>query len=212
MTALYIISGILLFLLILLLLPVRIRLEYDNDLRLWVGYTFLNFQVIPSKPKKPKKQKKKNQKTEPEEKKSEGEKKKKKNFILDYKDKHGLSGLLDLIKQITDIVVKVIGRTAKHLKIPYLEINAFIGGEDSADAAMKYGYACSVIYPALSLLQNSSKLRRFKEDISANFYSEKTAVELKLKAKMRLLWILWIVLAALFRAVVLIVKTRSAQS
>ena len=53
MTALYIILGILLFLLVLLLLPVKIRLEYDNDLKLWVGYTFIYIQLVPKKPKKP---------------------------------------------------------------------------------------------------------------------------------------------------------------
>lgn len=208
MTAVYIILGILLFLLVLLLLPVKIRLEYDNDLKLWVGYTFIYIQLVPKKPKKPRKPRKKKQKKEeaPAEKNEPASNKKKKNSILEYKDKHGLDGLIELVKKICGIVTKAMGRTARHLTIPYLEINAFISGEDSADAAMKYGYACSVIYPALSILQSRSKLKRFKEDISANFHSEKTAVELKLKAKMRLIWVLWILITAFVKLVFTIAK------
>jgi len=52
MTALYIILGILLILLVLLLLPVKVCIEYDKDLRVWAGYTFLKFQLVPQKPKK----------------------------------------------------------------------------------------------------------------------------------------------------------------
>ncbi len=206
MTALYIILGILLILLVLLLLPVKVCIEYDKDLRVWAGYTFLKFQLVPQKPKKHRKKKKKNKSSEETVSKSEDTKKKKKNPLLEYKDKHGLDGLIDLIKLILYIVGKVLCRTARHMTISYIEINAYIGGEDSADAAMKYGYACSVIYPALSFLQSQCKLKKFKEDVSANFFSSDTAVELKLRAKMSMIWVLWILIAAACKFIFSIAK------
>ena len=58
MTALYIILGIIAFILLLLFLPLRIKTEYDNEIRLKIGYAFLNFTIMPQKPKKTGKPKK----------------------------------------------------------------------------------------------------------------------------------------------------------
>ena len=210
MTALYIILGILLFLLVLLLLPVKIRLEYDNDLKLWVGYTFIYIQLVPKKPKKPRKPRKKKQKKEeaPAEKNEPASNKKKKNSILEYKDKHGLDGLIELVKKICGIVTKAMGRTARHLTIPYLEINAFIGGEDSADAAMKYGYACSAIYPLLSILDQHIRIKKHDVYIDAGFNADKTQVRFILKARIMPVFVIIGAVEALIKALKIFMKIK----
>ncbi len=207
MTALYIILGIIAFILLLLFLPLRIKTEYDNEIRLKIGYAFLNFTIMPQKPKKPGKPKKK-KKTDEKEQKQEEKPAKKKNPIMQLKDKHGLDGLIELMKQIVHIVTDMLGRLARHLKISDLVINAVIAGEDSADTAIKYGYACSVIYPAVSLLENKAVLKKHSEDISAGFLAEKTVIEFRFTAKIRLMFVLAAVIPAAFRALKLIVRNK----
>ena len=210
MTALYIILGILAFILILLMLPFRVKVEYEDEVHIRIGFAFLNFTVLPQKPKKPRKPKKSRKKKKPDENKKPETKpeKKKKNPILEYKDKHGLEGLLDLIREIVHIVVDLLKGLAKHLKISDLVINAVIAGEDSADTAMKYGYACSVIYPAVSLLENKAVLKKHKEDISAGFLAEKTVIEFRFTAKIRVLFILAAVIPSLFKFLKTIAKMK----
>ncbi len=206
MTVLYIILGIIAFIVLLLLIPLNIYLEYDDEVRLKIGYLFLKFTILPQQPEKPKKGKKK----KAPEKKTEVKKKepepKKKNPILEYADKHGLDGLLELVKVIAKIVVDVLKRTAKHLIIKKLVIRAVIAGEDSADTALKYGYACSVIYPALAMIEQNTRLKFHCEDISAGFLCEKTVVELELIAKIKPLWLLGIVISAALKFLKAIAK------
>ena len=54
MTALYIILGILAFIILLLMIPLKIDLEYDDEVRLKVGYLFLKYTILPQQPKKEK--------------------------------------------------------------------------------------------------------------------------------------------------------------
>ena len=227
MTGLSIFLGIIAFILLLLMCPFKVSVEYEEEVKVTLGYLFLKFAVVPKKPKKKKKKKsrkagkskkdntpanknaEKNQDSTPEkdsEQKKQKVKPKKKNPILEYKDKHGLDGLIDLIKVIVGIVVNVLKKTAKQLVITDLVINAMIVGEDSADTALKYGYACSGIYPAVSLLQSNAKLKKHSEDISAGFLAEKTAVELRLKARIRVIFLLCIAVAALWKLIVTVVK------
>ncbi|MBR2175404.1 MAG: DUF2953 domain-containing protein [Clostridia bacterium] len=212
MTALYIILAVIGFIILLLLIPLKINLEYDSDVKLRIGYLFLRFTILPQKPEaeKPVKNKKtmKRKKTtgKPEADEEKKPPKKKRNPILGYIDQHGLDGFLELIKAIVRIVVEVLKKTAKHLTIKRLDIRLLVVGEDSADTAIKYGYACSVIYPAVSILENTAKLKSHSEDIAAGFLADKTAAELVLEAKIKPWFLIGIGIAALFKFIKAIAK------
>ena len=112
MNALKVILIIIAVLLILLICPLKIYLDYDGDTKLSVGYLFLKFRILPEKPKKPVK-KEPEKKEQPQKKEAE----KKPGRFRQLYDKHGLDGLLELVKVIAKIVVDVLKRTAKHLII-----------------------------------------------------------------------------------------------
>lgn len=203
--------------LILLILPLRMNIEYNDELKVRIGYLFLNFTVFPSKPKKKKKPAKKKTKekaqtaeTEP----TENAKENKENNsglmkrFSGLKEKYGLDGLIELLKRIVFVVTDVMKDSAKHMIIKNLVIRALIAGEDSADTAMKYGYACSVIYPAVSILDNSCRLKKHEEEIIAGFLSEKTVVEFSMTVKITLLLLIGIVWSAFFRLVKILAKNR----
>ena len=203
MTALYIIFGIIAFIIILLMCPIRIKLVYDDKLKLRIGYLFLNFNVLPqnkdnksddtesvkskNNPEHEENEKKSSDSSENKSRDDNGkveknDSKQKKNPILEFKDKYGFGGIFDLVKKLLDILTDIPKKLAKHLVIKMLDVKLLVVGEDSADTAIKYGYACSVIYPAVSLLENNLKIKKHNEEIVAGFLAESTAAEFTLYA------------------------------
>ena len=59
MTALYIILGIIAFIILLLSIKVMITVHYDEELTVSLSWLFLKFDLLPMKEKHPKKEKKK---------------------------------------------------------------------------------------------------------------------------------------------------------
>ena len=62
MTALYIILGIIAFIILLLSIKVMITVHYDEELTVSLSWLFLKFDLLPMKEKHPKKEKKKKEK------------------------------------------------------------------------------------------------------------------------------------------------------
>lgn len=195
MTALYIILGIIAFIILLLICPIRVKLIYENELKLSVGYLFINFKILPKKGKNTEKADEIGESIKDEKKSSDEPKKnkdstaeggnkqeKKRNPILEFKDKHGMDGILGIVKSLLDILTDIPGKLAKHLVIRILDVKLLIVGDDSADTAIKYGYACSVIYPIVSLLESNLKIKRHNEEIVAGFLAEEPDSEIKLVA------------------------------
>ena len=201
MIALRIILIIIAVILILLMCPLRVFVFYSDELRVKLGWLFLRFTVIPAPPEKPKKKKAQ------EEKKDEPPKRKE-STVKKLIKTQGIEGMLELIGEILRIVTDVLRKTAKYLVINRLDIKAVIVGEDSADTAIKYGYVCSGVYPAVGALANSAKLKKHSEDITAGFLSEKSAAELYMKASIRPIFLLVILVPAAVRGIRLLLKIR----
>ena len=152
--------------------PFSIELVYQDEVKLKVGYIFPIFKVLPQKPKPEK----------PDEKKQEKEKKpKKKNPVLEFTKKQGLDGIIELLKEITGIILKLVDIIRRHI-VMKTRLDLLVVGSDAADTAMKFGYACSAIYPLLSLIDRHTKLKKHEEYIDAGFEAEKTQVRFILKA------------------------------
>ena len=171
MLALRIILLVIVFLIgFILFCPFSIELIYQDEVKLKVGYIFPLFKVLPQKQKKEKPEKKKPEK-----------KPKKKNPVLEFTKKQGLDGIIELLKEITGIILKLADTIRRHL-VMKTRLDLLVVGSDPADTAMKFGYACSAIYPLLSLIDRHTKLKRHEEYIDAGFEAEKTQVRFILKA------------------------------
>lgn len=183
---LYILLGILLVIFLLLLMPVKLKASYNEDFRCSLKIGFVKIQLYPQKPKK--KKKKKKQKKADEEQKGE---KKKENLI---KEK-GISWLFDLIKKIADLAVGALKDFFRHIIVKKLMLSINIAGKDAADTAVKYGYCCSAVYPAFGIIVGAVKCKSYGVDISPNFEEKaKSAVNMELEAKIKILWLLALVL------------------
>ena len=171
MLALRIILLVIVFLIgFILFCPFSIELIYQDEVKLKVGYIFPLFKVLPQKPKPEKPEKKKPEK-----------KPKKKNPVLEFTKKQGLDGIIELLKEITGIILKLADTIRRHL-VMKTRLDLLVVGSDPADTAMKFGYACSAIYPLLSLIDRHTKLKKHEEYIDAGFEAEKTQVRFILKA------------------------------
>ena len=205
MTALKVFLIIIAVILILLMFPLKVFLDYDGEAKLSLGYLFLKFQLVPAKPKK--KEKKKPQ--EKKEKKTEAEKKEKKpSTIKRLMDKHGLDGLIEILKEVVGIVTEFLKGLAKHIYFTRCNIRICVVGEDAADTAVKYGYVCSAVYPLISALEQNSVMKKHYTDISAGFLAEKTAAEMELTCKIRPLFLIPVVFRALFKLIGVLLKLR----
>lgn len=228
MTALYIILGILGFIILLLICPIRIRIVYDGELRLRLGYLFLNFNILPKEeekhvsvessenksPNKPKKKDNDLEKLQAEPKRdndsenAKPEQEKKTNPILEFKDKHGLGGIFGIVKNLLDILAEIPKKLSRHLVIKLLDVKLLIVGQDSADTAIKYGYACSVIYPIVSILKNNLKIKKDNEEIVAGFLADETAAEFTFYAGIKPWFLLGTEISAFVKFISAIAKLR----
>lgn len=205
MTALYIIVGILLFLFLLLMIPVSLRFKFDGEPELVLQYSFIKIKLVPPK-EKPEKQKSEPSKPE---KQAEAKSHKKDNRLKKLYQKRGLDGLLEIISEVFSIIKDTSKKLLKYMVIKDLKIDLLIVGDDAADTAVKYGYACAVIYPAVSFVDSNMKLRKREIDISAGFNEKETKAFAKARIGIRPLFALGAVLSGGFRGIKLILGLKN---
>ena len=196
MTALYIILGIIAFFVILLSIKIAVTVHYEDDIELSVKWLFLNIKILPAKPKdenkkkKPKKEKKKKEKKEEPKEESEiikEPKKKKKGdnmFVRFYKNR-GVSGVVQLLKDALKALGGMFGRIFRAFKIEELYIALLVGGGDSAETAIQYGKISGAAFPAMGLLVNKMKIKKYSIDISPDFIYGKTEAKVHTKISLR---------------------------
>ena len=176
--------------------PFSIELEYMEEVRLKVGYIFPLIRILP---KKSSAEQDSEEETDTEEthtdeseeetaetkkisvKKSISQKKKKFRQVWEFTKKQGLEGIIELLKDITALILKLVDTIRRHI-VMKTRLDLIVVGEDAADTALKFGYACSAIYPLLSLIDRHTKLKKHEEYIDAGFKAEKTQVRFLLKA------------------------------
>lgn len=198
---LYILLGILLVIILLLLTPVRLKVSYREDFRCTLIIGFLRFALYPQKPKK----KKKSKKPEKSEKKPEPEEEKKTNLL---KEK-GISWLFDLIKRIANLAVGVLKDFFGHIIVKKLMLSISVAGSDAADTAVKYGYCCSAVYPAFGIIVGAVKCSQYGIDISPDFEENaKSAAILELEAKIKIFWLVTLVLKHGFKGLKLLLDLK----
>lgn len=150
---------------------------------------FVPITLYPQKNKRPKKKK---HKPKHYEKKQKPEKEKKKKNLLEDK---GLSWFINLIKRVANLANGVLKDFFRHILIKKFMLSIRVAGDDAADTAVKYGYYCSVIYPAVGIIVGAVKCKSYGIDISPDFAENATPdVMIELEAKTLVLWFAVLVL------------------
>ena len=156
MTALWVILGILAFLLLLLSVPVHVHVEYGDTVTLVARWLFLKFRLLPA-PEKPEAEKK----PEPEQKEDKKPKEKKPNAMA-LKAKRffkveGFSGFMELVGGFLKLTATRAARIIRKIRLRNFDLYVMTGGEDAAEAAILYGQVCALVYPAAEVLFTLTK-------------------------------------------------------
>ena len=206
----YILIGIILFIALIMIIPVGVDVGFEDELWAKLGIGFVSVPIYPPKPKKPEKEKKKKKKKEKPKKKEEEKPKEKKPNIIKEK---GINWLIDVIRQAAIIAGGVLRDFFKHLVLRKLNISITYAGENAEDTAVKYGYFCLSVYPAVSVLTSVAKCKNYGVDISPDFQNGgKSVYSVEISLRIRIFWIFALVFRHGFKALKLILSLRRGKN
>lgn len=196
-------TGLIIFLIIiaviflLLLIPVNLYVEYDGEnTSLRMRYTFIKIKILPPSEKKekaPKKSadKKKKSKTDKEQTEKQKEEKKEEGKLSSIFKAKGIIGIAEIIGEIIFLAKGFLRDTLSHVIIRSLIVRVNVSTDDAYDTAMKFGYACDAVYPAIGAASAFFTFRIIPEiEINADFDSGKTKIYLFLQLYVRPLFFL----------------------
>lgn len=190
MIVLWILLGLLAAVFLLLLVPVHADVRYREKLELDVRYLFLRRTLLPA-PEEPQAEKAE----APSKEKKPKAQKRKKNPMLEklarFKEAEGLSGLLHLAGDFLRLTGTSAAKIIRRLKIRDFDLYVLTGDEDAAAAAILYGQACAVVYPAAEALFTLAKCRRRRVSVDLDYAVKTPAVQLAADVSIRPLFALF---------------------
>ncbi len=223
------ILGVLFFLIVaLMFLRVTVIIEADESARVYLKILFVKIKLVPGERKKIKLSKYKSKKFKSQQEKEKlkelkkqqkkeqaAAKKKKKKEAAKQKElenpkpkqKKSVSDILDLVGLVGKLVGTFFSRFAKRLRLDLTRIHITLGGEDAASTAISYGIVCQSVQYLVAGLDNITNIKpKNKKDIqiNANFLSDKTEIDIKLAASLRV----WHVFDMLFAVAVKFVREK----
>ena len=167
-----VVAALLLFLCLLLLIPVSVRISYEQagGLRLRVYALFIRvFRLRLNEEGKPKKKEK------PKKKKTATPKEKKP--FLDT-----LSETLTLVKNLLDSLLWLLERAT----LSRFRVTVVCAGEDAAATAQQYGAVCALVYPFAAWLQSAMKVNTRRTDLRLGCAFDRTEPEMALDVQLTL--------------------------
>lgn len=206
MTALYIISGIILFFAVILNIPIKAFLSYDGkNFIISVKYAFI--RIFPKKPKKEKRKRIKKKAVDDNETSSDHDIKavepseahddddiddtSEEFFDPDAKKKKGkkesLSEKLDTLKSYIPLVEDCktpLLKLLKTLKITGLDLNIVAADEDAFHAAMLYGSLNAAVYNLLALMKQAFIVKVKSVNIACRFNYPQTEFKISFAAEL----------------------------
>lgn len=202
-----VLSCVLAFLLLilgLLLCPLKITVLYRDQVNLTLQYGLIKIPILPGKEKPEKEKKKKKEKPKkakkPAEKKEDG--KKKPGFLKSLKNKHGISGLLHLAKEILKIAGSTMKKFFVRFEIYHLHGDILLASGNAADTAVLYGKAVSILEPCVAVLMPLVPENKRKDvvlNVNPDFVSESSTINVYVQAGIRPWYVFGMVFSAIYQ-------------
>ena len=171
-------SIIALFVLILSV-PLKISVGYDDKIHLSVKYLFIKLDILPAgtkKKKAPKKEKAPKEKEE-KEKTDDTPKEKKPNPILEMVKANGHDGMMLVLSNLGRVMKIYSGKLFKSVVFDEIYLYIRVGTSDSAQTAIKYGEICQKVYPILGFICSNNLVRKYDINVEPDFLAPKTESE-----------------------------------
>lgn len=175
----YIFLSILGGLLLLLLIPLRLALDFEEELSVRFRYLFFSFRLYPPREKKRPKPEKITKK-----KKSAGKEKEEEASLSSFGKmlkEDGPGAVISFLSEMTKMAAASAKKLLRTLVIDRLELFIQASGEDAADTALLFGKICAGVYPALSALQCVIRTRQRQVEIAPDFAGGGTRVRFHIR-------------------------------
>ena len=175
---LLIIAAIVFLVWLVLSVPVKVSLGFDDKIRLSVKYLFIKLDILPASPKPKKEKPEKEPEAEKEAPKEEKPPKEKKpNPIVEMVKANGYDGMMTVIGNLGKVLGVYGGKLFKSIVFDRLDLNITVGTGDSAATAIKYGKTCQKVYPIFGFICSNNLVRRYDIDVHPDFLANKTESE-----------------------------------
>lgn len=172
-----VVAGIIAFFILVLSIPVKISIGYDDKIRLSIKYLFIKLDILPSAPKKKKVKPPKEKKPKEEKLKDAAPKEKKPNPILEMVKANGYDGMMTVITNLGKILGSYGGKIFKSVKFDRIDLHISVGTGDSAATAIKYGQTCQKVYPVMGFICANNLVRKYDILVEPDFLANTTEGE-----------------------------------
>lgn len=171
--------GIIALFVLILSIPVKVSLSFDNKIHLSVKYLFIKLDILPLGPKKEKAPKpKKEPEPKPEKPADETPKEKKPNPIVEMVKANGYDGMMLVIKNLGRVLGIYGGKLFKSIVFDEIDVYISVGTGDAASTAIKYGETCQKVYPVFGFICSNNIVRKYDILVEPDFLANKTENEL----------------------------------
>ena len=169
----FIILGITLLIGLILVLRVRLVINFDDDLCVYLRFLFFKYRIYPEKPKKANSKRKKSKKSKntKAEASTKSEEPKKEDTVV--------SKLWAIRKVLLTTIEKFLGKV--HFK--FVKLNAVVGCENAAATALLYGAVSQGVAYLIEVLDNISNVdisKRSEISVKSDFVSQKSSLDGKI--------------------------------
>ena len=169
-----VIFSIIALFVIILSIPLKVALGYDDKISLDIRYLFVKLKILPTDPNKPKKEKAPKEKKPEEPKKEEAPKEKKPNPIVEMAKANGFDGMMEVLGNLGNVLKIFGGKLLRSIVFNKADINITVGTGDAASTALKYGKTCQKIYPIMGFLCSNNIVKHHNINVSADFLANDT--------------------------------------
>lgn len=195
MWLLYSLLGLLLLLVVILSVPIYGRITYNGAFSVRIRVLGIPVSLLPQ-----------NETASPPVKssaKAKAEQPSKLKEIATLMKQDDVAGTLRFLGEVATLAGKTVGRLLRSITVTDLNFQMRIATEDPAVTAQRYGQICSVLYPALALIEHWVRIRRRHLRVEPNFLLSDTAVRFDIRLQVSLWRLLGAALALLWGFVIL---------
>ncbi len=176
-----VITGIIAFFVLILSIPVKLSIGYDDKIRLSVKYLFVKINILPlaqkQKKKKPEKTKEKKPPKKKQPKPEETEKTKKPNPIIEMVKANGYDGMMVVIGNLGRILASYGGKLFKSVSFDRIDLRISVGTGDSASTAIKYGEVCQRVFPVMGFICSEHLVKKYNIQVEPDFLANNSEGE-----------------------------------
>ncbi len=183
----YVLLGILALLILLLMIPVGVRVVYEEQLRVTVrvfGLPILTVKPSKQSPKETAKDKPVTNKKEP---------------LVDLSrslKEDGVGATVRLIESLARIATTALRRVLCAITVDRLRLQLTVVAVDASATAQLHGRVCAVLFPALTTVQSVLRIRRREVTVAPDFLAQTGSVRAFITAHAMPCRLLWAALCA----------------